>query len=353
MRKVNSFSRLVSFASAIVVATLVSSASALPVTFFDSSGFEPNAPAPYPWAYGTTGLAGLPRHVTPNTFTAASPANQQWVGQYQTQTTASSDNETDGAAIIQTAVVRNGNQALQVTRNASTGTQRYFYAQPTQSVTDTGVNAPATPLRFVTVGFDMRVEAPTPSGVVGPFFGIEAKGFVSGDLGNQAGSTPYRMGALGVNAGTQEVIVLGRATPGGSIEQFAIADADPIAPGNQAFEVAYGTNPAGTDNWYKFRMIFDYQNGTFDVGFETSPGNVSIIQTGIYWAEAGAVANITRFGDADIIGSALLTGSNTLESSAGRAWFDDVFVTAVPEPTVLATIGGVAVLALRRRSRAK
>jgi len=340
MQSLSSFVRAGLIATA--VTSFVTSTAFATVTFFDSGGFEPNALVPYPWLYSTAGSAGLPRHVSPNPSFTPGAANLQWVAQYQPASSGSTpDNETNGTGTITNVLseILNGAQALRVARTANdTGSQRYFYAQQTKDVT-------GAVLRFVTVQWNMRVDAPTstvPS--AGPFFGIEGKGFVTGDLGNTPGSVPYRMGALGVNAGTREVVVTGRATSGGPISQFASSpDGNPL----NLVTVNYG-------QWYTFQTIYDFQNKTFDVGFGPVAGPVSIIETGISWAEAESVANLTRFGDADILGTALI-GSTTpfaAQPSSGVAFFDDLIVTAVPEPTTMALIGAGSVLALRRRRTA-
>lgn len=335
---------------ATAVTSFVTSTAFATVTFFDSGGFEPGGVAPYPWLYSTAGSAGLPRHVSPNhppgPAFVSTAANNQWVAQYQPANSGSTpDFESNGTGTItnQPTEFFNGAQALRVARTANdTGTQRYFYAQQTNDVTNAA-------LRFVTVQWNMRVDAPTSTVPgPGPFFGIEGKGFVTGDLGNSPGSIPHRLGVLGVNAGTREVVVTGRPSSGllaGVLGQYAIGDA---SNNNDPFTVIYG-------QWYTFRTIYDFDNKTFDVGFGLSGGPITSLETGIRWAEAESIAGITRFGDADILGTALLDATSTTfapQPSSGVAFFDDLIVTAVPEPTTMALISAGAVLALRRRRTA-
>jgi hypothetical protein len=321
-------------ASAAVLGGVATNSSAQ-VTFFDAGGFEAGGVTPYTWPYAPGGLS---RHTNGNP-NLGSNTDGQWLAQYQTPTTALFDNETDGSGFIQGSVVNSGAQALQVTRNnPSTGAQRYFYGQDTLDVT--GVS-----LTRVTLAFTMRVDQPTSTGTDGPFFGVEAKGFITGDI--NAG-TPYRLGALGVNAGTRELIVFGRdgfqqGNPSAfEPKQFAIDD--PAQSGIQPLLVNYG-------QWYSFELIVDYSDQSLDVRFGPVGGplaDLSSINKDIRWAEAFGISNVTRFGDADIIGSGLET-AGVPEASGGTAYFDDFSVTAVPEPTVMALLAGATGLLLRRR----
>jgi hypothetical protein len=272
---------------------------ALPVTFFDSGSFE--APA-----------SGSP-------LWSSFVAQPQWVAQHgATPNISPGHNATIKNAAALGFAPCDGNKALEVVRDQTTGNdQRYFYNQGIQNVVSAG-------LQFVTIEWCQRVAPPTnnlhnppTSPQYGPFFGIESYGMTA------SSDSPLRQAAFGYDSRTGNAVYISGGT--------------------------YVDGPALPYNtWHDFKMVLDYSTRKVDLSVTDGSTNITYnVASGLNWLEAfGSSPAVTRWGDADI---AALRGQPQGTIMDGTAWFDDLKVTAVPEPTTLAGLAGVAVLTLRRR----
>ena len=206
------------------------------------------------------------------------------------------------SAIIQSAVTQSGGQAVQFTRTANSSDTWY------------GVNkemTPTAPNQTVRISWDMNVTQ-TAGNEFGPFFGVDAyDGF---------GGLPKRVGLLGVDASTGEVLILG-AGPTDEEEVF-------IAPGQV---VPFGQwNNYAVELDYATRTYRGYVNGVLVGGddfIDEEDGIVGFTDAPIASLQAGAV---------DV---------------PGVAYFDNYTIEVVPEPTTVA-IFGLASLGLLARRRA-
>lgn len=207
-------------------------------------------------------------------------------------------------AVVQTAVVAAGDQAVEVNR-ASGSDDRW--AVPI-------ADAPTMPL--VCIQWDMLVEAATGSQPFGPFFGIEAY--------DAATTTLLRVGSLGVDATTGDVLVTD--LPSGIVET--------------GVTVTLG-------DWNRFRMVLDYSTDTY----------YSFVNELLVFETPFESVGADQFTDADI--AALAAGGDPESLAAtGTAYFDNysVFETddfsIIPEPTsVIGLAIGLTTVGICRRSR--
>jgi hypothetical protein len=207
-------------------------------------------------------------------------------------------------AVVQSTVTRSGGQAVQFTRTATGGDTWY------------GVNkemTPTAPNQVVRISWDMNVTQ-TQGDEFGPFFGVDAyDGF---------GGLPKRVGLLGVDASTGEVLILG-AGPTDEEELF-------VAPGEI---VPFG-------QWNRYALELDYATRTYR-------GYVNGVLVGgddFIDDEDGIVG----FTDAPI--GSLQAGAADVP---GVAYFDNYTIEVVPEPTTVAIFGlaSLGLLARRRVAR--
>ncbi len=267
-----------------------------PFTIVDGEGFE--APE-YSTSFLTTGqLEGQ------FASTSGGLGSAQWVQSPVSGT---------GTAVVQTAVVASGAQAVQVDRAANSDDR---WAVPV-----TGFPAPSE--RFVCIEWDMYVEQTvTPTGF-GPLFGIEAY--------DDATASRLRIGTLGVDAATGDVLVTSKAA--GLIETGTLVN---------------------FDEWNSFRMILDFQT---DIYYAYLNG-VQIFSTGFEEVDFnGLFGEADEFTDADITAIAA-SGDPISQALTGTAYFDNYFVfetddiNKIPEPAsvaLLAMLLGVSLATVRRK----
>jgi hypothetical protein len=213
-----------------------------------SGGFE--APGYSTTFAGTGRLAG-------QAATSISPATWQ-------------QSSVNGTAVVQSAVVRSGTQAVRVNRAANTDS-RWAIAVPAQ--TD----------RFITIEWDMFVASSAAAGF-GPFFGIEAY--------DSLGAVE-RIGMLGVDAATGEVLY-----------------------GDQL--VGLSTVPGVTapqNAWNSFKIVIDFSTDLY-YGYLNG---TEVIATPL------ETANASEFTDADI--AAVAAGADAAsQARTGTAYFDNYLV---------------------------
>ena len=181
-----------------------------------------------------------------------------------------------GDAVVQSAVVKSGTQAVRVDRAANVDT-RWFVPVPAQ---------PAD--RFVVVDWDQRVEQ-TLIGefTFGPFFGIETF--------DDSGSAIGVLGTLGVDASTADVLFQAEDT-GNFTETGAF--------------VEFG-------EWNDFRIVLDFQADRY---FGFFNGEL-VAETGFVDRGLG----LDRFTDADLSAIAA-AGDPVSQALTGTAYFDNYFV---------------------------
>ena len=205
-------------------------------------------------------------------------------------------------AVIQSTVTQSGGQAVQFSRPVN-GSDTWY-----------GVNeemTPTAPNQIVRISWDMNVTQ-TAGDDFGPFFGVDAyDGF---------GAFPKRVGLLGVDASTGEVLLLS-AGPTDAEEIF-------VVPGDV---VPFG-------QWNRYALELDYATRTYR-------GYVNGVLVGgdDFIDEEDGIAGFT---DAPI--AALQAGDVNVP---GVAYFDNYRIEVVPEPTT-AAIFGLAALGLLARRRA-
>jgi len=196
-----------------------------------------------------------------------------------------------GTAVVQTAVVSSGSQAVRVDR---TNADKRYWAN-FADVTSTSI----PPLeRFLSIDWDMNVSRSSVPGVpFGPFFGIEAY-----DPNSRV------ISAAGVDATTGDVLY--------------------EAPGTGILTETGVKVPFGS--FQKFRLVLDYNTRSFEVFVNDAlavkaPGFVN--------------SSVSGFSDADI---AALAAQAEPPTQTGTAYFDNYVVStsAVPEP---GSVGLVAV----------
>ncbi|WP_197526616.1 hypothetical protein [Botrimarina colliarenosi] len=216
-----------------------------------SAGFE--SPAYSTTFLGTGQLAG-------QSATTVDPgSNPVWLRQ-----------GSGGAATVQSAVVASGSQAVRVTRAANSDDR---WAVP---VPGTGSE------RFVSIEWEQYVQDSSPGSGFGPFFGIEAY------------DTATRIGMLGVDAATREVLYGDRA--------------DGLVP-------TPGGETVTLNEWHAFRIELDFSSDTF-IGFVD---NVQVVSTLFEFTGAD------QFTDADI--TAVAAGGDAgSRNQTGVAYFDNYIV---------------------------
>lgn len=272
--------------AAALVAALGVGASASTFTLIDGEGFE--SPSYSTSFVGTGQLEGQ------FASTLGGFGSSQWV---QSPTAGLS------TAVVQTAVVASGSQAVEVTR-ASQSDDRW--AVPV-------VGSPAVERPVICIEWDMYVEesVSTPLGSFGPFFGIEAY--------DDDATSILRIGSMGVDAATGDVLYTDR--PNGLIESGTVVN---------------------FDEWNSFQLVLDFTTDRYS-GFVN--GDLVFLTD---FESIGA----DQFTDADIaaIAASFDPGS---DAAVGTAYFDNYFVfetddlAKLPEPSS----AGLLILGFLARGR--
>jgi len=186
-------------------------------------------------------------------------------------------------AIVQTAVVAGGLQAVQVSRVANTrGDTRWAVIKPV---------TPTSGQNIISVEFEMRVQAA--SGLsFGPAFGIECY--------DSSAGAPKLIGSLTVDATTGDVL-------------YQVAGSGALAESGTS--VPFGI----------------FQRYTLTANFTTKRYSIFVDDDLLHtepFVDAGAV----QFTDAPLVTFAAT--SDTIATATGTAYFDNYVITAVPEPSV-------------------
>ncbi|MCC6493807.1 MAG: hypothetical protein IT424_12395 [Pirellulales bacterium] len=254
-------------------------------TIVDSQGFE--APL-FTTTFNTTGqLEGQ----TPATF------NGTWL---RTKGAGSS------TAVIQTAVVESGSQAVRVDRIGNSN-DRW------------GIPVSGYPAGdYICISWDMRVDQTTgPAGTFGPFFGAEAY--------DDDGTAIGLLASLGVDATTGDVLY--QAPDTGFLTETGVL-------------VNFG-------QWNNFMIDLDYANHVASYYVNSTPlGTFGFVD------QNNVAGGLDEFTDADI--SALAAAGGASESLGGTAYYDNFTVVeglCIPEPTGAAlAVAGLAAIMARRRT---
>ncbi|MEN1680501.1 MAG: PEP-CTERM sorting domain-containing protein [Planctomycetota bacterium] len=283
------FTRLMAVCAAALAVASGSMVAASTFTLIDGEGFE--APD-YSTSFAGTGqLEGQ----FASTFEGFGSA--QWVQSPLGGTST---------AVVQSAVVASGSQAVRVDRDAGSDDR---WAVPI-------TGAPAEPI--VCIEWDMLVEeaTATPLGSFGPFFGIEAY--------DDDATSILRMGSLGVDAATGEVLLTDAAT--GLVP----------TPGGET---------VGFGQWNSFRMVLDFSTDRY----------AGYLNGDLLFIEDFEFPGADQFTDADIaaLGASFDPGS---QNATGTAYFDNYLVfetddlSKLPEPASAAMLLAAMVgLGSRRR----
>jgi len=268
-------------------------ASATRVDIVDGEGFE--SPA-----YSLGVLEGQAAKLTND---APFPGSQAWLASIGTTS----------SAVVQSAVVLSGSQAVRITRTANEAAGGGQFGVPVTAWPDGA--------RFVYTEWNMYVEnASGPTGAFGPFFGV----FSYDDDG--VGASNGQTGSLGVDATTGDVLYQETGT-GNLVETGS--------------SVSFG-------EWNNFILELDYLTHEYTVYLN----DVELL-TEPFIDGAG----LDQFTDAPIV-TAAAAGDSLSQALTGRAYFDgyEVYQTNVriPEPTTL-VLGLIALVStqgiLRRRAK--
>ncbi|MCA9260165.1 MAG: hypothetical protein KDA61_13230 [Planctomycetales bacterium] len=227
------------------------------------------------------------------------------------------------SATVQTAVVKDGGQAVQVDRAADSDDR---WAIPVSGYPSTGVD-------MICITWDMLVRGPasTPGvGTFGPLFGVEAYDDDAASIG--------LLGSLFVDATTGDVLY--QSQDDGVLQES-------------------GTKVLFNE-WNNYDLVLDYATKTYNVYVN----GVQLLGTAEGFVDENNVAGgLAQFTDADI---AALAGGADVDSAAltGTAFFDNFAVLEgadcltldpqgepdIPEPTTAMLVLVAALGAARRRS---
>jgi hypothetical protein len=181
-------------------------------------------------------------------------------------------------ATVQTSIVHEGSQAVQVVKAGSPNTDRRW-AVPVSGYPSQ---------RYVIVDWDMRVAQPSSPTGFGPFFGVDTyDAFPS--------STPFVLGALGVDARTGHVLY--QAQDSGVLTETGST-------------VAF-------NQWYHYRLVLDFATDSYRGYFN----GALVANTGF----VDRVFGLDHFTDADIATFAA-AGDPVSQSLSSSAVFDNFVV---------------------------
>jgi hypothetical protein len=241
---------MVASAPAVSLTVAPSATAAVTATLYDSAGFEP------------------PRFTTGNLGGQDAPQGT-WV---------KSGNA--AAAVVQTAVVANGLQAVRLDRTNGLDA-RFAPTLAAPSVTDP-----------ITISWVMRVEASAGAQPFGPFFGVEAY--------HDAGNGVLRLiGTGGMDAKTGEVLFQHAGT--------GFLDATDVT-------VSFG-------QFHTFRLVLDYAQQEYSLYVDEA-----LIRTEGF-VDGTAAAPITGFSIASLSTFAA-SGDSASQAASGTAYFDDYKATS-------------------------
>lgn len=243
----------VSLLSALLLFFGVGQACLAVTTIVDSVGFEPPS-------YTTGALTGQP---------SSSLSSEQWkYAGFGVST-----------AVVQTDIVRSGNQAVEVNKGAGDDSR---WAIPVDG-------SPVGDL--IVVQWDMYVEEVATAADYGPFLGVETYDGAVAPTQNAA-----LVGSLGVDATTRDVLYQAEGT-GYLVES--------------GWKISFG-------QWNEFRLVLDYANGEY----QSYLNDVAIVQEGFVdsWAD--------EFTDADL--SVFAADSSAASQNApGTVYYDNFLVTDI------------------------
>ncbi|TWU25781.1 hypothetical protein [Bythopirellula polymerisocia] len=295
-----SFSHSSAINSLVCVATLFVASGNLQAAdiIIDGEGFEPPA-----YSLGT--LEGQAAKL-PND--APFPGFQAWDASIGTTSTA----------VVQSTVVNSGTQAVKFDRAANEAPGGGRFGVPVTAWPD---NA-----RYICIEWDMWVDdAMGPNGSFGPFFGAEAYD----DAG--VGSTKGRMGSLGVDATTGDVLY--------------------TAAGTGFYTETTSTVSFGA--WNHFRIDLDFQLHEYSTFLNGSP--LLMGGVGDYSEPFEEGSMLDDFSDAPIAGLAA-AGDPDSQGLVGTAYFDNYKVfqvdVKVPEPgSLMLVMAALVAMPMSRRRR--
>jgi hypothetical protein len=205
-------------------------------------------------------------------------------------------------AVVQTAIVSSGLQAVRVSRVANAnGDTRWAVLKDV---------APSAEQSLVAIDFDLRVEQ-TSGLSFGPLFGIECY--------DSSGAIPKLIGSLTVDATTGDVLY--QDSGSGVLDETGTV-------------VPFGT-------FHHFALVANFTAKTYSLFLEGV-----LIQS-----EPFVDSTAQRFTDAPI--ATFAATPDTVLTASGSAYIDNYVITAIPEPSVisLALVGVIG--RWRRRPRTK
>lgn len=279
------------FTTLLPAAFLMLSTAVQAVTVIDSNGFESNT-------------AGNLLTQTATTVNGLEP----WLTDFR------------GADVeVQTVTFNSGSQAVQMTKQTD-GTLNPEFA-------GVSLSTPYDPMsQVVTLSWDMYLPAPAgdpQTNPNGPFYGMQASDDDS-SMGN-----PFLLGFMGVDSLTGEIRY---------IDPFSVSEID---------DGSGGTLAAPFDVWNTFAIEYDFGTDTQTLFFNTTPVQ-SLRFTDSDPSQFNTInANLNLFSSVEMAVYPPTGGASTYP--VGTAFFDNVVVSAVPEPSAFLGLGFLCMLAGLRR----
>lgn len=295
----NLFSKIAVIAAASFVSAGVLNAA--PVTFYDANGFE---------SFTNGNLEGQ---------TAGTPA--------LTLAEAWAPNPGGGlnTATVQATNGVGGTKGVHLNHPANSGAYRvtpltdYLANAGTYATNPTDAPNPAFPgNRFLNIEFDMKVNSSNAgANQYGPLFGVEAY------IARLSTQGVKRIGGIYVDA----------------------------TDGATNFPTATGFGPnVGLNAYNSYHLIFDWATETYDISIN---GVVPAAFDNIVWENPQGY-DVYGYSQADFADADLMTSPFAADVTvSASADFDNykVYWNAVPEPTSLGALGGLAMILVRRRAK--